>query len=84
MRPLTVTLARSIWFIRTRSGRNEILAYDVPIPGGATGALTVSITLAVTSPVELSQVTEYTRSSVELTMRPNARRYSFTRADPEK
>ena len=64
-------------------GRDEILAYDVPIPGGATGALTVNVTLAVTSPVELSQATEYTRSSVELTMRPNARRYTFTRTDPK-
>ena len=62
--------------------RDEILAYDVPIPPGATNALTVTATLAVTSPVELSQATEYTRSSVELTLRPNAHRYSFTRKSP--
>ena len=64
--------------------RNEILAYDVPIPHGATGALTVTITLAVTSPVELSQVTEYTRSSVDLTMRPNAHRVHVYPPQPER
>ena len=63
--------------------RDEILAYEVPIPHGATGALTVTITLAVTSPVELTQVTEYTRSSVELTLRPNAHRFTFTRRNPK-
>ncbi|MDE0004778.1 MAG: S8 family peptidase, partial [Rhodospirillaceae bacterium] len=56
-------------------GRNEIIAYSIPIPGGATGALKIAATLAVTSAVEPSQVTEYTRAAVELTLRPHAHRY---------
>ena len=65
-------------------GRNEIIAYSIPIPGGATGALKIAATLAVTSAVEPSQVTEYTRAAVELTLRPHAHRYAFTRRDPNR
>lgn len=64
--------------------RDEIIAYSIPIPSGATGSLEVAVTLAVTSAVEPSQVTEYTRAAVELTLRPHANRYTFTRRDPNR
>ncbi len=63
--------------------RNEIIAYSIPIPNGATGDLEIAATLAVTSAVEPSQVTEYTRAAVELTLRPHTNRYTFTRRNPK-
>lgn len=57
--------------------RGELLGYQVPIPIGSTGDLEVRITLAYASPVNPKEPTEYTRASIELAFRPDARKYSF-------
>lgn len=56
--------------------RGQLLGYQVPVPAGF-GSVSVRITLAYASPVEPSQPTEYTRASLDLTLRPHRHQFRF-------
>lgn len=58
--------------------RGELSAYKLPVPSGLNGKLEIKITLAYISPVEPSEATEYTRASVDISLRPHAFRHRFT------
>lgn len=58
--------------------RGELHAYKLPIPRGLSGKLDVRVTLAYLSPVEPTEATEYTRASIDLTLRPHAFMHRFT------
>ncbi|WP_159701465.1 S8 family peptidase [Arthrobacter sp. 18067] len=60
------------------SERGELHAYKLPVPRGLSGKLEVRITLAYLSPVEPTEATEYTRASIDLTLRPHAFMHRFT------
>lgn len=62
--------------------RGELLGYQLPVPIGATGNTELRITLAYSTPVEPTQPTEYTQSSIEMVLRPHALTYGFTSTDP--
>lgn len=62
--------------------RGELLGYQLPVPIGATGNTELRITMAYSTPVEPTQPTEYTQSSIEMVLRPHALTYGFTSADP--
>ena len=51
--------------------RDEMIGYQIPLPDGIAGPLSLWITLAYVSPVEPSQPTEYTRASLEMVLRPH-------------
>lgn len=55
-----------------------LLGYRVPAPNGLTVPLDVRITLAYASPIEATQPTEYTRVSLDLSLRPHEFQHAFT------
>lgn len=57
--------------------RGELLGYRLPVSQALTGKVELRITLAYSTPVEPTQPTEYTQSSIELVLRPHALRYGF-------
>ncbi len=57
--------------------RDELLGYQVPVPARFRGRVQVRVTLAFMSPVEPTEPTEYTRSTIDVTFRPNENRYVF-------
>lgn len=62
--------------------RGETVGLQVPLPTGLSrGNVAVRWTLAVTSPVDPSDMAEYTLAGVELQFRPHARRIPFTAPD---
>jgi len=52
-------------------GRGELLGYQVPVPDGVSSDLEIRVTLSYLSPVEPSEVTEYTRAALEMVLRPH-------------
>lgn len=62
--------------------RGETLGLPVPLPNGLTnGTIAIRWTLAVTSPIDPTDMAEYTLAGVELQFRPHARRIPFTAPD---
>jgi hypothetical protein len=61
-----------------RIDQGELLGFRIPVPSGIDSPLEMRITLAYASPVEATQVTEYTRVSLDLALRPNEYLHSFT------
>jgi nucleotide-binding universal stress UspA family protein len=65
--------------------RGETVGLPVPLPTGLVrGRVAMRWTLAVTSPVDPSDMAEYTSAGVELQFRPHARRIPFTAPDNSK
>jgi hypothetical protein len=58
--------------------RGQLLGFRLPLPSEMKGPIGLTVTLAYASPVEASQPTEYTRVSLDLSLRPNQRMYGFT------
>lgn len=57
--------------------RGERLGYRLPVPDRSSD-VNIQLTLAYTSPTEPSQPTEYTRASLELTLRPHHLLHRFS------
>jgi hypothetical protein len=57
--------------------RGQLLGYRLPVPQALKGRIELRITLAYSTPVEPTQPTEYTQSSLEVAMRPHALRYGY-------
>lgn len=58
--------------------RGSLSGYKLPVPTGLNGKLEFRLTLAYLSPVEPTEVTEYTQASVDISFRPHAHRHTFT------
>lgn len=58
--------------------RGELSAYKLPIPHGLGGRLEVRVTLAYLSPVEPTEATEYTKASIDISLRPHAFVHRYT------
>jgi hypothetical protein len=63
--------------------RSSLLGYQIPLPDRPTGGLELSITLAYTSTIDSAQSTDYTSSSVDLTLRPHSEIRTYTSPDDE-
>lgn len=61
--------------------RGDVAGFEVPMPNGATGLVSVRWTLAFTSPVNPSDMAEYTLAGLDLQFRPHARKLTFTSVD---
>lgn len=57
--------------------RGDLVGYQVPIPAGLNVPLELRVTLAYLTPVDPTQPTEYTRASIDLTLRPHHHIHSF-------
>ncbi|MDR2372821.1 MAG: S8 family peptidase [Bifidobacteriaceae bacterium] len=57
--------------------RGNVLGYQVAMPEPIASEVKVQITLTYASPVDPTQPTEYTSASLELTLRPHQRLYTF-------
>ncbi len=57
--------------------RGQRLGYRIPLPGEIIGPIELDLTLVYVSPVEASQPTEYTRVSLDLSLRPNQYVHAF-------
>jgi len=55
----------------------DLLGYRIPVPSGLTVPLDLRITLAYASPIEATQPTEYTRVSLDLSLRPHEYQHTF-------
>lgn len=58
--------------------RSTLLGYQVPLPNRLVGDLELRITLSYTSTVDIAQATDYTDSSVDLTLRPHSEMRTYT------
>lgn len=63
---------------RDEVDRNELSGYRLPIPQGLTGKVELRLTLSYLSPVEPAEATEYTKASIDLTLRPHQFIHRFT------
>ena len=54
-----------------------LLGYRIPVPSGLVAPLDVRITLAYAAPIDATQPTEYTRVSLDLTLRPHEYQHGF-------
>jgi hypothetical protein len=55
----------------------DLLGYRIPIPNNLTGPIELLLTLAYASPIEASQPTEYTRVSLDMSLRPHQHMHGF-------
>jgi hypothetical protein len=61
-------------------GRDQVVALPLPVPTGLkTGNVTISWTLVVQAPTEPTEPTEYTKAAIDLTFRPHADRFSYSK-----
>lgn len=59
--------------------RGELIGYQLPVPPTAGGnRLELRVTLAYSTPVEPTQPSEYTQSSIEMVLRPHALIHGFS------
>jgi hypothetical protein len=57
--------------------RGDLLGYRIPLPSSINGPIELLLTLAYASPIEVSQPTEYTRVSLEMSLRPHQFQHGF-------
>ena len=55
----------------------DLLGYRIPLPDAVTGPVELVFTLAYVSPIEPTQPTEYTRVSLDMTLRPHQFQHGF-------
>lgn len=55
----------------------DLLGYRIPIPDTIEGSIELLLTLVYASPIEASQPTEYTRVSLDMSLRPHQRMHGF-------
>ena len=55
----------------------DLLGYRIPVPADLAAALELRLSLVYSSPTEPTQPTEYTRVSLDLTLRPHEYRHGF-------
>jgi subtilisin family serine protease len=63
--------------------RSTVLGYQIPLPSRTVGAIELWITLSYTSPVDAAQSTDYTNSSIDLTLRPHSEMRRYTSPSDE-
>ncbi|MEC5151685.1 S8 family peptidase [Cryobacterium sp. GrIS_2_6] len=68
---------------RDRILRKQDLSYEIPTPSGFSSKLELKITLAYASPTDPSDALEYTKASLDLTLRPNEEHYRFNEPGDE-
>ncbi|MCZ2835950.1 S8 family serine peptidase [Modestobacter sp. VKM Ac-2985] len=59
--------------------RGEYIPLAIPVPDGLTGSMSLRYTLATTTAVDASDSVDYTRAGLELTFRPHANVFSFSK-----
>ena len=55
----------------------DLLGYRIPIPDSVAGPVELVLSLVYASPIEASQPTEYTRVSLDMSLRPHQRMHGF-------
>lgn len=57
--------------------RGDYMAYRIPVPDAFVGKVCMRVTLAYVTPVDPTEVTEYTRAALGIVLRPHLRRHTF-------
>jgi hypothetical protein len=64
--------------------RGDVAGLAIPLPNGVTGVVSLRWTLALTAPVNPSDMAEYTLAGLEAQFRPHSRVLTFTPPDSSK